>query len=462
MSIDYGAHGRQARISCLQPRLLNIVRMASDRDHSQSSSPRSSPKAKRFKFSPQGSSNGSSKLKVDFLLKGDKKDLTSDGCLSEEKIQASQLDQQPFKIWYGTNSDDEPDSAADVDPAADPILKPVSKWVDVGAGMPPFPPTSRPIPTGKHTTVAILDSGVNEHHSALIDCSGNSKAIVYSRSFVDGSCTDTLGHGTQCAGLICGSPDSIQVDATGQALEFQGIAPDARIMVCKVVKDGTDCADIEAVCNAFDWILEFNRKGEEQQKATDKVDVISLSFGKMAFDHNLTKKIQEAVNDNIIVVCAASNNGKKGRNPITYPARLGHVLCIGACTTNHKPTDSSPVGRELDFLAPGEGIWAPTVGANRYCVVDGTSYAAPLVAGIVSQIIEDMRRLSDRVINELEPSLWERMHNVWCMREVLKEMAAVRGHHSEKSGYGSLDPSEYFKKSDEEKLRIISDILQNA
>ena len=49
------------------------------------------------------------------------------------------------------------------------------------------------------------------------------------------------------------------------------------------------------------------------------------------------------------------------------------------------------------------------------------------------------------------------MHNVWCVRELLKEMAAIQGKHSEKSGFGTLSPMEYFNKNDREKLRIITD-----
>ncbi len=346
-------------------------------------------------------------------------------------------------------------------PVVPPVMAAPPPWSSAPLlwGLPPPAPT---IPTGKCTTIAILDSGINIEHAAFqVGYGSQLKISAHSKCFVGDpeDVADRLGHGTQCAGLVCGSPDIIQLhNNANETAPFSSIAPDARVMVCKVVRDETEIADIQAVCSAIDHVISYNQTCEA---IYDKVNVLSLSFGMEGFDSDLTKKIQEAVYEDIIVVCAASNNGRRGRQPITYPARLGHVLCIGACTANGKPTDFSPVGRELDFLANGEGVWVPTVGgSSNYCVVNGTSFAAPLVAGLVCQLIEDLRRLSEHCVGE-EPALWRRVHNVWCVRELLKEMAAVQGKHSEESGFGALDPMEYFQKDDKEKLRIIQKILKH-
>lgn len=375
--------------------------------------------------------------------------LTSDAHISEEKIQASQLAKQPFNIWH--HGEDETDSAE-----VGSRTEPTTTDSVVSRGMPSLTSTVH-VPTGRGTTVAILDSGINVDHSAFKQEDGVFKISQHSRSFVGGDCRDTLGHGTQCAGLLCGSPDTIVDGGTDKMLPFCGIAPSAKVMVCKVVRDGTEIADIEAVCDALDYICNYNKSCIEGECIDAKVDVISLSFGMTGFHHKLTSKIQEALYNGIIVVCAASNNGKRIRKPITYPARLGDVLCIGACTANGKPADFSPVGRELDFLAQGETIWAPTLGGNAYTIVNGTSFAAPLVAGIVCWLIEDLRRLSGPDGGGL--LLCERTHNVWCMRELLREMAA--GEHNGESGCGMLHPNEYFDKDDNEKLRIITKKVLN-
>ena len=368
--------------------------------------------------------------------------LTSDAHISTAtQIQASQISHQPVNIWYrGTAVTEEPDSPA------------VSNGTPDNEPRGMLPTVSVQFPTGRGTTVAILDSGINMNHTAFRDLAGGNfmKISIDSKSFVGESCTDTHGHGTQCAGLLCGSYDDISTSNSNEFIPFQGIAVDSQVMACKVVRDGTAHADIEAVCNAIEYVVKYNR-----EQSGKKVDVITLSFGMAGFDHKLTKAIQEAVCEGIIIVCAASNDGRKSRQPITYPARLGQVLCIGACSANGKPCDFSPVGRELDFLAPGEGIWAPTFSGDRdYAIVNGTSFSAPLVAGIICRLIEDLRRF----LSEDDVQL---VHNVWCMRELLKEMAVIQGKHSEERGYGALDPPQYFDKDDNEKIRIIKKILQH-
>lgn len=386
-------------------------------------------------------------------------ELTSDARLSDEGVQASQLAQQPFNVWYGQ---EEQDSSVVNSLEASKAMGGSPVLVLTARGGPETNPRAI-LPTGQGTTVAVLDSGINESHTAFSRHSIDDVYTIsqYSKNFVGSeSIQDTHGHGTQCAGLLCGSPNTILLQDGTETVPFQGIAPNAKVMACKVVRDGTEMADIEAVCEAIDHVREFNQRCDEEEALSAKVNVISLSFGMSSFHHKLTSKIQEALNDNIIVVCAASNSGKKTRQPITYPARLGHVLCIGACTSNGKPADLSPFGRELDFLAYGDTIWAPTVGSNNtYCVVSGTSYAAPLVAGVVCQVIEDLKRLSELVVLDSGVPLWMYMHNVWCMRELLKKMAVVEGKHSEKSGFGILNPREYFERCDNEKLRIIENIL---
>ena len=355
--------------------------------------------------------------------------LTSDAQGLEGELLASHLSKQPVRIWYGKKGYSKRHEGQDL--------------IDS-----PFPV----IPTGRGTIAAILDSGINADHVAFQGYF--EKISPHSKSFVDSDICDRLGHGTQCAGLLCGSPNEVLVHDLNKTVTFEGIATDAKVMVCKVVEDGVGTANIDAVCDALDYIIQFNRESGQGER----VDVISISFGSTGFHHELTQKIQEALSENIIVVCAASNSGMKGRLPITFPARLGHVLCVGACNDCGKPTSFTPVGREIDFLAPGEHLWAPTIGSkSSYCTVSGTSFATPCLAGVVCQFLEDLRELSRRTG---EPQLLPLISNVWCIRELLRSMTAMQGRHSDESGYGILEPLDYFEKNDEEKMRIIKKVLQ--
>ena len=408
--------------------------------------------------------------------------MCSDAQISKTGVQVDQLDVQPVNVWYGKNnslshqqglkrtahetevtsdhwrkksrvesfpgdvSDEEPDDEVDS-----------SCSNTRGQCGPPYPGSPPPLlpPDGTGTMIAILDSGINLSHEAFTN-----KISPASKSFTEvipsDDINDMLGHGTQCAGLACGAPVRVFQNST-DFVEFKGIAPNAKVLVCKVVPDGKVEADLDAVCRALEYIIEYNK----QCNTVDaRVVVASLSFGMSFFNRMLSKKIQEVIYNDIVVVCAASNDGRRKRQSIVYPARLGHVLCIGSCNSHCKPSPFTPVGREIDFLAPGEDIWAPTVGVpNTYASVSGTSFAAPLVGGVICQIVQDLKK----IFLEFEtPELLDHLINVWGMRELLKHMSVVQGTHDEERGFGALEPMEYFEKSPHEKINIVLKLVGRA
>ena len=87
---------------------------------------------------------------------------------------------------------------------------------------------------------------------------------------------------------------------------------------------------------------------------------------------------------------------------------------------------------------------------------NGTSCSAPAVAGLICLVLQYLHYLT-QVMNV---PLYEHAHNVWVMREILKEMASSSGHHSEEHGFGSLEPAKFFDKLPEEIKRIILKMVQ--
>ena len=99
-------------------------------------------------------------------------------------------------------------------------------------------------------------------------------------------------------------------------------------------------------------------------------------------------KIQHAITNNIIIVSAVSNERASIINPIAYPSRLGHAICVGACNEQGKLTVFTPEGREIDCLELGENVWVPTIDGERSIESrQGTSYSAPIVAACICLII---------------------------------------------------------------------------
>lgn len=296
---------------------------------------------------------------------------------------------------------------------------------------------------GEGIIVAILDSGINQYHAAF------AKRILLSKSFVsgDGSVLDTNGHGTMCAGIACGA----QFEGCSENNWIGGIAPCAKLVVCKVVPNGSIEYDPDAVCNALDYIKNHNLSSEHP------VNVVSLSFGTSYYDHKICSRVHDLVGMGVIVVCAASNQGRLKSQPISFPARLGQVLCIGSHDINGKASSFSAVGREIDFLAPGENVCTPSIGdPQAMSSYNGTSCSAPAVAGLICLVLQYLHYLT-QVMNV---PLYQHAHNVWVMREILKEMASSSGHNSEEHGFGSLEPAKFFDKLPEEIKRIILKMVQ--
>lgn len=119
-------------------------------------------------------------------------------------------------------------------------------------------------------------------------------------------------------------------------------------------------------------------------------EVVNLSGGGTSFSQAVLDSIRAA--PNTLFVFAAGNGGadKLGDdNDATpqYPCNLDepNVVCVAATDQDDQLASFSNYGAaSVDLAAPGVNILATTIGtdpANSYDFVDGTSFAAPTVAG---------------------------------------------------------------------------------
>lgn len=317
---------------------------------------------------------------------------------------------------------------------------------------------------GSGTTIAVLDSGINFFHPAF------KNKILAIKNFVQDDidnidcAVDSDGHGTHCAGIAAGNsfycPQNISDPASTCVRVPPGVAPGANLIVCKVVKTSNGDVDVEAFLAALKWLKELHVSGT-------KIDVISISLASTYFSSERARVISDLACMGIIIVCCASNVGRLRLQPIAFPARLGQVLCIGAHDENGKPTSFSPVGRELDFLAPGDNLWGPgpgTVGPFAMDCASGTSCATPAAAGLICLILQAIGRISESNPHKYQIAgkpLVDLVHNVWVMRELLKEMSSSPGHHAEETGYGTLNPYRILDRSPDEIKRVINEIIED-
>ncbi|MBL4953748.1 S8 family peptidase [Neobacillus sp. OS1-32] len=218
---------------------------------------------------------------------------------------------------------------------------------------------------GKGITVAILDTGCDLTHPDLKD------QIIGGRNFTNDDngdpdvYKDYNGHGTHVAGTIAAIQNNNGV---------VGVAPEAKLLIIKVLdKKGS---------GQYEWIINGINYAIEQ-----KADIISMSLGGPVDVPELHKAIQTAVQHNILVVCAAGNegDGNDSTDEFAYPGSYNEVISVGAVDLNRNSSRFSNSNNEVDLVAPGEKILSTYLNGT-YATLSGTSMATPHVSGAMALI----------------------------------------------------------------------------
>jgi subtilisin family serine protease len=121
----------------------------------------------------------------------------------------------------------------------------------------------------------------------------------------------------------------------------------------------------------------------------EKADVINLSLNGPADNvSELRAAIAYAEQKNVVVVCAANNDNARPDATTPYPAGYPTVLAVASTNQQDRHSQFSHSGSFVDIAAPGEKVEVvtPINGDKRFHIVDGTSYAAPIVAGVAALV----------------------------------------------------------------------------
>jgi len=81
-------------------------------------------------------------------------------------------------------------------------------------------------------------------------------------------------------------------------------------------------------------------------------------------------------------VVAAGNVNQEVTN--TLPAACPDAITVGASAKNGEKASFSNYGNPVDIYAPGVDMYTTTL-SGGYTVKDGTSFATPVVAGLVAR-----------------------------------------------------------------------------
>jgi len=237
--------------------------------------------------------------------------------------------------------------------------------------------------------IAVLDDGVDVNHPDLKDKIEKSYDMLFDSEIVDPPATDA--HGTAVAG-IAGA-------ATNNSLGIAGLAADVRLLPIRMmssVDQSTESNTLLIVSNAFDKAVELG------------ADVINCSWTMSVPSKDVEGAIQAAATRGrhglgSVVIFAAGNEGGE----VSFPANLSRPLPIIAVGASNEQDEfktagssdgetfwASNFGAELTVVAPGVHIATTThrgriqPGAEPYISgFNGTSSAAPLVAGLAALIL---------------------------------------------------------------------------
>jgi subtilisin family serine protease len=253
--------------------------------------------------------------------------------------------------------------------------------------------------TGKGIIVGVGDTGFTSHK----DLDG---VVIKKIPYEDGSTKDGYGHGTAVSSVIAGQ-------GTKSNGKYKGVAPDAKIIMAKVLGDDGG-GSYESIINGM------------QALADAGVDIINLSLGadgpadgtdplSLYVDY-LTSQYD------ITTVCAAGNaDGKENSMMVGSPAVARSAIAVAACGKDktiaefssrgpsadgrNKPEVTAPGGKNavthwiIMARAPGTTMGVPI--SADYISAPGTSFASPHVAGLCALLKQAHPEAAPEALREM-------------------------------------------------------------
>jgi subtilisin family serine protease len=209
------------------------------------------------------------------------------------------------------------------------------------------------IASGRGTRVAVIDSGIDAGHP---DLAGQ---VIVNRNFIYGQSLVPEQHGTEVAGIIAAKGNN--------RLGIIGIAPGTRLLglrACLQSNYSTTC-DTLSLAKALYFAIE------------NKADVINLSLS--GPDDRLLREILKIAYARGMEVVAAFDPKLPGGG---FPASLSGVIAV---------SDAPASGSNRNvYVAPGREV-PTTEPGSRWFLVNGSSFAAAHVSGLVALVREHRR-----------------------------------------------------------------------
>jgi hypothetical protein len=222
--------------------------------------------------------------------------------------------------------------------------------------------TGAPQPAGldvaspaKGARVGLIDGGVQRNHLVFVGVS------IHEHGCAGG--TVPSEHGTAVASLLVGHGDHFNGAAVGAELYSADV-------YCGLATGGA----VDAVADAFAWL------------SRERVPVINISLVGPA--NGLLEQVIRIVTARGHIVVAAVGNDGPGAPPL-YPAAYPAVVAVTGVDAHLHVLVEACRGKHVDFAAPGADMAAAGLNAE-FALVRGTSFAAPIAAGLFARQLTDV------------------------------------------------------------------------
>lgn len=233
--------------------------------------------------------------------------------------------------------------------------------------------------------IAIVDTGVDYNHPDLA-----SSRLWLGWDYVNGDNDpmDDNGHGTHVAGIAGANTNN------GQGVA--GVCWGCDLLAVKVLDydgSGWDSDVADGIWYAAYWGVAFGKR-----------TIINLSLGGPYDSSVIRDAVSYAQGHGALVVAAAGNDNTSA--PF-YPAAYPGVIGVSATDSNNQRASFSNYGSYVDIAAPGVSILSTfpvpltPPGYEPYDWIDGTSMAAPHVAGVAGLVWSVWCRASAETVQNI-------------------------------------------------------------
>jgi subtilisin family serine protease len=246
-----------------------------------------------------------------------------------------------------------------------------------------------------HNPGEIPDNGVDDDNNGYVDDIIGWDFVDQSQGLDNPDCdwkdqdndpTSKLSsHGTKVWGVLGATTDN--------ELGIAGVAGSCKIMLIRAGyfnTNGEAVINTARICSGVIYAADNGAR------------VINISSGSTRYSSSYKAALEYAINKGVLIVTSVGNEAS---NMLDYPAALDlpGILSVGASTSQDQKASFSNYGDWVDISAPGENVITTAI-EDGYEITRGTSFAAPMAAGVAALLFSQHPNWSpsmvqDRIMN---------------------------------------------------------------